>query len=127
MKINILSPGRFHVLDLARELTRLGHDVRFYSFVSDKRVEKFGFDHHKNINCVLPLLPLFALRKAGLLKSTKLINVVQDRVTSLIMRPCDVVIAMSGCFCHSLEKAKKQGAKIIVERGSKHILDQKGY
>ena len=31
MRINILSPGRFHVCDLARELARNGHDVKFYS------------------------------------------------------------------------------------------------
>lgn len=30
MKINILSPGRFHVLDLARELDKNGFDVKFY-------------------------------------------------------------------------------------------------
>ena len=32
-KINILSPGRFHVLDLARELAKNGYDVKFYSFL----------------------------------------------------------------------------------------------
>lgn len=37
MKINILSPGRFHVLDLARELDKNGFDVKFYSFVPTKR------------------------------------------------------------------------------------------
>lgn len=42
MKINILSSGRFHVCDLARELARNGHDVKFYSFVPTKRAMKFG-------------------------------------------------------------------------------------
>ena len=41
MKINIVSPGRFHVMDLARELDKQGFDVRFYSFVPDKRAVKF--------------------------------------------------------------------------------------
>ena len=42
MKVAMVTTGRFHVLDLARELDRLGHDVMFYSYVSKKRCEKFG-------------------------------------------------------------------------------------
>ena len=34
MKIAIASMGRFHVLNLARELDALGEDVRFYSYVT---------------------------------------------------------------------------------------------
>ena len=50
---------------------------------------------------------------------------VQDFVTALLMRKCDVLIAMSGGFLRSINKAKSQGSIIIVERGSKHILEQK--
>lgn len=125
MKINILSPGRFHVLDLARELDRLGHDVRFYSYVSDKRAAGFGLNPKINRNCLPFLAPFLALRKFRLKNAKKYAFIAQDYITSLTMRKCDVVIAMSGVFCHTLEKAKKQGATIIVERGSKHILEQK--
>ena len=38
MKINIASTHRFHLLDLARELERQGHDVKFYSYVPTKDV-----------------------------------------------------------------------------------------
>ena len=31
LRIAIATGGRFHVLDLARELDALGHEVRFYS------------------------------------------------------------------------------------------------
>lgn len=41
------------------------------------------------------------------------------------MRKCDVVISMSGGYLRSIEKAKKNGAISIVERGSKYILEQK--
>lgn len=41
------------------------------------------------------------------------------------MRRCDVCIAMSGCFVQAPRKAKRQGAILIIERGSKHILEQK--
>jgi glycosyltransferase involved in cell wall biosynthesis len=43
----------------------------------------------------------------------------------MYMRKCDVLIAMSGCFVYSLKKAKKHGSIIILERGSKHILEQR--
>ena len=47
IKINIFSPGRFHVCDLARELDKNGFDVKFYSFVSAKRAEKIGLPIEK--------------------------------------------------------------------------------
>ena len=40
IKVNIFSPGRFHVCDLARELDKNGFDVKFYSFVPAKRAEE---------------------------------------------------------------------------------------
>src|SRR5690242_18534482 len=33
LRIAIATGGRFHVLDLARELAALGHEVQLYSFV----------------------------------------------------------------------------------------------
>lgn len=56
-KINILSPGRFHVCDLARELDKQGFDVKFYSFVPSKRTEKFGLP--KNVQFLF--YPQFSL------------------------------------------------------------------
>ena len=41
-KINILSQGRFHMLDLARELDHTGFDIKFYSFIPTSRCIKFG-------------------------------------------------------------------------------------
>lgn len=44
MKINIASTHRFHLLDLARELERQGHDVKFYSYVPTQRCTQFGLN-----------------------------------------------------------------------------------
>lgn len=46
-KINILSQGRFHMLDLARELDHTGFDIKFYSFIPTSRCIKFGLQ--KNV------------------------------------------------------------------------------
>lgn len=127
MKINILSPGRFHVLDLARELDKNGFDVKFYSFVPTKRAVSFGLPAHCSASLFLPMLPFLALQKVfrGQQWAAQLRMWVQDRMTAWLMRKCDVLIAMSGDFIVAPRKAKRQGSKIIIERGSKHILAQK--
>ena len=124
MKINIVSPGRFHVLDLARELHNVGHDVKFYSFVPDRRAKKYGLPRKCNASLFLFMLPFIALSKV----SRRFHNFgvkIQDYLTGMLMRECDVLIAMSGNYLYTLKCGRKQGAIIILERGSKHILDQK--
>ena len=42
MRIAIATTGRFHVLDLARELSGLGEDVTLHSWLPNSRTSKFG-------------------------------------------------------------------------------------
>ena len=63
MKIAIASSGRFHLLDLARELEALGHDVTFYSMVPINRGIRFGLSSKAQVSFFWPLLPFVALRK----------------------------------------------------------------
>ena len=74
------------------------------------------------------MIPFLALEKK-LFKKQRWANVLsmkaQDHLTAIIMRKCDILIAMSGSFVYAVEKAKKQDSIIILERGSKHILEQK--
>lgn len=128
MKINILSPGRFHVCDLARELDKNGFDVKFYSFIPTKRAVKFGLPQYCSASLLVYLAPFLLLEKKifkGKKWASKLRIVIQDYLTGTLMRHCDVLIAMSGDFLYAVKKAKSQGAIIILERGSKHILEQK--
>lgn len=127
MKINILSPGRFHVLDLARELDKNGFDVKFYSYVPTKRAVSFGLPKHCSASLFFPMLPFLGIWKIfhGQQWASQLRIWVLDRLTALRMRKCDVLISMSGDFVVAPHKAKKQGSIIIIERGSKHILAQK--
>lgn len=126
-KINILSPGRFHVLDLARELDKNGFDVKFYSFVPTKRAMRFGLPKHCSASIFVLMLPFLALcRIFNRSQQIKRLRInVQDYITAWIMRKSDVVIAMSGDFVYAPRRAKKKGALVIYERGSKHILEQK--
>ncbi|MCX7856940.1 MAG: glycosyltransferase family 4 protein [Deltaproteobacteria bacterium] len=130
MKIAIVTTGRFHVLDLARELSALGHEVAFYSYVPRKRALKFGLPQ----NCHRPLLPYVMPLVAALRVSSGRIKRVLDHMlltavdytVSLTLEPCDVFIGMSGlCVKSAISARKKYSAKILIERGSRHILSQK--
>lgn len=130
MRIAIVTSGRFHVLDLARELAALGHDVAFYSYVPRRRAEQFGLPrrcHRSLLPFVLPLI--VAQRKGPKSWGNRLEPLLQRTLDGLVARrlePCDVFIGMSGLCVKSAEAAReKYGAKIILERGSRHILSQK--
>jgi len=56
LRVGIATSGRFHVLDLARELHALGHEVRLYSYVPRRRAMTFGLP----AECCVDLLPLMA-------------------------------------------------------------------
>lgn len=128
IKINIFSPGRFHVCDLARELDKNGFDVKFYSFVPAKRAEKFGLPRRCSCSLLILMSPFLALERVLFKRSgwAKRLSIsVQDWLSSMVMRKCDICIAMSGNYIQTPKKAKKQGALVIIERGSKHIVEQK--
>ncbi len=128
IKINILSPGRFHVCDLARELDKNGFDVKFYSFVPTKRAEKFGLPRKCSAS-ILPVIAPFLFIERKIFKNKgyahKLRILIQDFITGIYMRNCDICIAMSGDFVFAPRMAKRKGTIIIYERGSKHIMEQK--
>ena len=56
LRIAVAAKGRFHLLDVARELSALGHDVKFYSLVPKARSTQFGLPKE----CHVSLLPLMA-------------------------------------------------------------------
>ena len=127
MKINIAASHRFHLLDLARELSNLGHDVRFYSYVPTSRAVKFGLKRecsHSLIVLMLPFLAFIKLSK-GAYWAIKLSHLVLDYYLSWFMKPCDVYIALGTVYEKSFAAAKQKfGAVTILEWGSKHIEEQ---
>lgn len=127
MRINIAASHRFHLLDLARELEKLGHEVRFYSYVPTKRAIKFGLKKENSYSLfyfMLPFLALVKLTKSSFL-SIKLKHLALDYYLALFMKPCDVYIALGTVYKKSFVSAKKKyGAITILEWGSKHIEEQ---
>jgi starch synthase len=130
MRIGILTSGRFHVCDLARELDALGHDVKFYSCVPKFVTRRFGLRDECNY-CLLPwLAPLFLLMRRT--QRTRFGTVIEklftcalDTLGAYVLGPCDVFIGMSGmCTKTALAARRKYNARIWIERGSRHILSQ---
>ncbi len=129
LNIAIATAGRFHVLDLARELHALGHRVRFYSYVPRARARRFGLPDE----CHVSLLPLALPAVAWQQLMSRLMPEMCERVLyaslnrAVVMRlhPCDVFICMSGIYLEAARFAKERyGATIWLERGSRHILSQ---
>lgn len=131
LRIAVATGGRFHVLDLARELETLGHEVRFYSYVSRRRAVRFGLPARCHV-ALLPVLAPFVLlaqlcaRSRFSAWSEDLLHRAMDRLVALRLRPCDVFIGMSGMYVRAPQLARRKfGAKIVIERGSVHIGMQK--
>ena len=128
MVINILASHRFHLLDLARELSSLGHDVRFYSYVPAKRCAEFGLDKSLCISFLWLVWPFFALAKVAPKGWQDSIvwyrNLLIDWFVSRMMRRCDVCLGIGTVYIKAFETAKENGATTILEWGSKHIEEQ---
>ena len=130
LRVAIASTGRFHVLDLARELAALGHEVRFYSYVPRKRAFQFGLPSDCHVGLLPFVAPLVMLgrlapRLAPRLRE-RLIHDILDFITARLLRPCDVFIGMSGLYGATAARARtRYKAKIYLERGSRHVLSQR--
>jgi glycosyltransferase involved in cell wall biosynthesis len=130
LRVGIATSGRFHVLDLARELDALGVDVRFYSYVPRKRAKHFGLPAHCHVALLPFLFPLIAVERLfpRFLPRTieRLMCWALDTLVILRMRRCDVFICMSGMYLSAARFAKwRYGALVVLERGSRHIMSQK--
>jgi glycosyltransferase involved in cell wall biosynthesis len=125
--INIAASHRFHLLDLARELQDLGHDVKFYSYVPKKRVMSFGMKPKHIQSLFVPMLPFLALVRLtkGSDFALRILNLALDYAMAWFMRPCDVYIGLGTVYKKSFIDAKRKfGALTIMEWGSKHIEEQ---
>jgi glycosyltransferase involved in cell wall biosynthesis len=131
MRIAILTSGRFHACDLARELAKHGHDVRFYSLVPPSRTRRFGLPDACNRWIGPRIGPLYLLTRATL--NTRyagslltLMSAAIDRVAARLIEPCDLFIGMSQMSLRSIDTVRRRfGAYAFLERGSRHILSQR--
>jgi starch synthase len=129
LRIAVATAGRFHVLDLARELHALGHDVKFYSYVPRRRARRFGLPDECHVALfpfVLPILAWSRLAPRLMPRSReRLLYAALNGAAILRLRRCDVLLCMSGIYLEAARFAKwRFGAQIWLHRGSRHILSQ---
>ena len=127
LKINILSPVRFHVFYLARELSRAGYDVKFYTCMPISKATKYGMPRDVCISVFWQLSPFVWLSRffKNIKSLSVLLKYIQDYIVGFYVRKCDICISTSGGFSHTIARMKRKGTIVIVHRGSKHILEQK--
>jgi glycosyltransferase involved in cell wall biosynthesis len=129
LKIGIATVGRFHVLDLARELCVLGHDVSFYSIVPRRRARKFGLPDACYVSLLPFVLPFLFWERVmpGFARKSRerFLFIALNYAVMLRLRRCDLFIFMSGIYLEAPRFAKwRYGARLWLERGSQHILSQ---
>lgn len=129
LRIVIASVGRFHVLDLARELHAIGHDVTFISIVPQWRADQFGLPRGCLISLFWICTPLIGLTYLTTGRLRKFIEAIMirylDVIVAYIMPACDVFIGMSHVYVKSERAATtRYGALTICERGSTHAQFQ---
>jgi alpha-maltose-1-phosphate synthase len=130
LRVGIATSGRFHLLDLAREIDAVGAaEVHFYSYVPRKRAETFGLPRRCHVALLPFLFPLVAMERVfpKVLPGTveRLMCWALDIATIVRMRRCDVFVCMSGMYLQAPRFAKwRYGAKVCIHRSSQHILAQ---
>lgn len=126
IKINIVSYGRRHLLDVARELEKQGYDVSFYTAVPYWRMKKFGLKRKTSKSVFNIMSPFVIIEKVFSVLDEKWLNTIFDYIVSIIMRPCDIYISVvSPHWKRSFKKAKRQSKLVLMDSGSTHILNQK--
>lgn len=130
MKVNVISKNRQHLLDLARSFQSNGCDVIFYTMVSQSRCYRFGLPKKNCVSYYLRFLPYLLYNKLckGNPFSARLDRCFGKCVMNN-MRNCDVIIINGYGLCFSandyLTMKKKFEAVIVMEWGSKHILEER--
>jgi glycosyltransferase involved in cell wall biosynthesis len=130
MRIAIVTSGRFHVCDLARELDARGHDVRFHSLVPPWRTRRFGLPDRCNRWLGPYVAPLYALDRMAVGSRLRplalhMLSSALDRIAARVIAPCDALIGMSALCLTSIDSVRRRfGARCLLERGNRHILSQ---
>jgi glycosyltransferase involved in cell wall biosynthesis len=131
MKITISVLGRFHLFHLAKELQDHNFLARLITSYPKFEAVKYGLNP-ENITSLLSheihnrgwrQLSRFT---ASLFNPQYLIFELYDRHAARhLMTPGDIFVGLSSCCLYSLRRARRMGAKTVLERGSSHMLYQR--
>lgn len=130
MKVSIGTTTGFHLRRLAVELHASGVDTRYFSAMPNFRMRRDGLSPDMSESLFWSLVPISALALMRYLPGNFQTRAVQARfraVDDLLtnrLQPCDVFVGLSAMAVRSARRARELGAKVIIERGSRHVLSQ---
>lgn len=125
MQVTISIGGRFHAFDLAKQLHARGFLHSLITSYPKSKVAEWGVEKAKVQTIVSHELLNRAFRRLGRSDLQHELNCRYDQIAaSKLQRGSDIVVAWSGMARHTIARAKKLGAKTIVERNSSHIARQ---
>jgi glycosyltransferase involved in cell wall biosynthesis len=130
MKVTISVKGRFHLFYLASELQRHGHLDRLITSYPAFETVKYGVERDKIKSLFVHEADRMWRRAPSFLRglfnpqwlTSELFDV---HASHHISEDTDIFVGLSSSSLHSLRRAKRFGAKTIVERGSTNMLYQR--
>ncbi|TNJ40969.1 glycosyltransferase [Phaeobacter sp. B1627] len=130
MKVVIGTTTGFHLRRLAVEMNRAGVDLSYFSSMPRFRLRRDGLAAPWAVSLFPKLLPDSALALARQLpqpiqmRATERMLARVDEALARQMVPADIFIGLSSMAVRSAARARELGAKVIIERGSRHVLSQ---
>ncbi len=122
MRVIISVFGKFHAFELAKQLHRAGNLKKIITSYPYSELRKFCLPAVKCESFILGeiLRRIFSQNIFRYVLNEVFDFYVASRITST-----DIFVGWAGFSLHSLRKAKKNGAIVIIENGSTHALFQK--
>jgi glycosyltransferase involved in cell wall biosynthesis len=131
MKIIISTPQRFWAFSLAEQLQKRGilHKLIAGYFNVKRNATGYVIDQSKVVRNLIPVVINHLPNRVPILKPLSggaqyLACELHDLWARTHIEPCDIFVGWSSFSLNSMSKAKRLGAKTIVERGSSHMLFQ---
>jgi len=131
VKITISVLGRFHLFNLAKQLQDHNSLARLITSYPKFEAVRYGINPENITSLLSHEIHNRGWRQlsritASLFNPQYLIFELYDRHASWHLRvPGDIFVGLSGCCLYSLRRARRLGAKTVVERGSSHMLYQR--
>ena len=128
MKTVIATTTRFHLQRLAVELAARGEELSYLSYTPKFRMRRDGLEANWARSLFMPLLPIsaFALMRKlpWQMQAVEAMLARTDDYLAHCLPPSDIFIGLSSMAVRSAARARELGAKVIIERGSRHVLSQ---
>ncbi len=130
MRILVATTTGFHLRHLAGCLIGMGINTTFLTYLPDFKIRQFGIPKSNSKSLFWRLQPwssaaLFRYSRSIVQSSTEKMLELTDNEIAKAMPPCDVFIGLSAMAVKCALRARNEyGAKIIIDRGARHVLSQ---